>query len=145
MLTCETTRGLTLCVCGICCYYIPRDHVSRPGSTVECCHMVIIADQWSPLCPWQHKCMVCVCVCVCMCTLVHKRVCTCVCFLSMSEACSARSKSFTRSVSALLSLSPLLTASSCCWRNIWVVVRRSSSPRFPTVTHTFKIGIIFVL
>lgn len=61
----------------------------------------------------------------------HQRVCTCVRFLSVSQACSARSKSFTLSESALLSLSPLLAVSSCCCSKIWVVVRRSSRPRLP--------------
>lgn len=78
---------------------------------------------------------VCARVCVCLCLSVC--ACTCVCFLSTSRACSARSRSFTLSLRALRSRSPLLAASSCCWSNSWVVVSRSSSPCFTANTHTY--------
>lgn len=102
----------------ICCYYICRQCTLPVIVLLLRYHMLTVAELGSLLCEWQHKTWS-----------------TCMCFLSVSEACSARSKSFTRSLRARRSLSPLLTASSCCWSKIWVVVRRSSSPRFPIMRH----------
>lgn len=126
-------------VCVFCCYWHLLLSCSQKASgcsrasTVECCHMLITADPLPLLC--KHVREECVCVCVC----------TCMFFLSVSDTCSARSKSFSRSETALLSLSALLTASSCCCSKICVVLRRSSSPRFPApprVKHvrSFKSG-----